>query len=254
MIVLNETEWAREMLNGDSIGRNPFETLKRIARLYIDQQYKKQEVRRKLDTFILKCDPMASLPKWESIADSALRSAIKHPAIEIDHINITDPEIKTIETIKSVQIRRLAFTLLCLAKYNDIVNPKCDHWVTTKDNEIMKMANINTSVRRQSQMYKELNDLGLIRFSKRIDNTNVRVCFVQDGDTTLTVSDYRNLGYQYMRYTGIDYFECANCGVLVKREPPHAGGQRKYCRECAAEIAAQQNIASALRCREKRPV
>lgn len=246
-IVLNEHEWAKEMISSRSLGKKPFETLSRVAKYYIDKDYSKKEVRKMLDTFLIQCEPTASLPKWSDTIDYALERALKYDAIKIDFIEITKPEIEIIDALEGKQIRRLAFALLCLAKYWDIVNPQGDHWVNSKDCEIMRMANINTSIKRQSLMYHTLNELGLIQFSKKVDNTNVRVCFMKTGEPAVRVSDFRNLGYQYLRYRGEPYFECQNCGITTKLNNPTKGGKQMYCRECAHEIYIQKTVNSVMR-------
>lgn len=248
-IVLNEHEWAKQMIDSRSLGAKPFETFCRVAKYYIDKNYSKKETRKLLDTFLLQCEPTASLPKWSETLDYAVTRATKYNAIMIDHIDITKPEMDAIDSLEGTQIRRLAFTLLCLAKYWNCVNPNGDNWVNNKDNEIMRMANINTSIKRQSLMYHTLNQIGLIRFSKKVDNTNVRVCFVQDGEIALRVTDFRNLGYQYLKYHGEPYFECENCGLTVKIKDKGTGRRQKYCNDCAIEIKLQQSINSVMRCR-----
>lgn len=250
-IVLNEHDWAQEKIESRSLGAKPFETLCRVAKYYIDKDYTKKEVRNILDTFLLQCEPSASLPKWSKTLDYAVARALKYDAIKIDSIEISKPEMELIDSLDGKQIRRLAFTLLCLAKYWDIVNPGGDHWVNTKDSEIMRMANINTSIKRQSLMYFNLNELGMVQFSKKVDNTNVRVCFITPGDTAMVITDFRNLGYQYLKYHGEPYFECCNCGITVKNEKL-TGRKPKYCRECAVEIHMQQTVNSVMRQRYKR--
>lgn len=249
-IVLKENDWAENMIQSKSLGKKPSETLRRIARYYIDNGYdKKKEVRQRLDIFLLQCDPLASLPKWDAALEYAVSSAFKYKAVDIDHIDIYEDELKLIESLGGVQIERLAFTLLCLAKYWYMVSPETDYWVNNKDNEIMALANINTSIKRQCLLYGMLKDAGLLRFSKRIDNTNVRVCFVS-GDrspTVLSISDFRNLGYQYMKYKyrkhrHNPYFECENCGITVKYSDPDKGRKQKFCKACASEIAVQQRV------------
>lgn len=246
-IVLNEHEWAENMINSCSLGVKPYETFCRVAKYYIDKNYSKKKVRKMLDTFLLQCEPTASLPKWSDTLDYAVNRASKYDAIMVNYIGISETELKTINSLDGTQLRRLAFTLLCLAKYWDIVNPNGDHWVNSKDTEIMRMANINTSIKRQSLMYHTLNELGLIRFSKKVDNTNVRVCFIDNGNVELKISDFRNLGYQYLKYTGEQYFECENCGLTVKTSDKSAGRKQKYCAGCAAEIKIQQSINSVMR-------
>ena len=246
-IVLNEHDWAEEMIRARSLGSKPYETFCRVARYYIDKDYSKKDVRQILDAFLLQCDPIASLPKWSDTLDYAVARASKYDAIQINKIDITDTELNTIGKLNSVQTRRLAFTLLCLAKYWNEINKNNSYWVNNKDSEIMKLANINTSIKRQSLMYHTLNECGLIEFSKKVDNTNVRVCFVSDGAVALSITDFRNLGYQYLKYCGEPYFECHNCGIVTKINNPIKGCKQKYCKDCAVKIRMQQNINSVMR-------
>lgn len=253
-IELKENEWAKQMVISKSLGRKPSETLRRVARMYFDSGKSKQEVRRELENFLLLCDPKVSIPKWDHTLDIVIKSAQKYDAVDIDYILITEDEIKQIDNLDGRMIKRLAFTLLCLAKYHIEINPDCDYWVNEKDNEIMSMANISTSVKRQCQLYHQLSDLGMIRFSNKVDNTNVRVNFVDKDENAiivLRISDFRNLGYQYLMYCGEPYFECENCGLTVKITDPSNKRRQKYCKNCAINIKVKQNVESVMRRRQK---
>ena len=254
-IVLNEHYYAEQAIQTRSLGKKPSETLSRVARYYIDScdSANKKTIRSKLDLFLLQCDSTASIPKWSKMLDFATDWAFKHEAIQIDSIIITKPEMDKIDSLDGKQIRRLAFVLLCLSKYWNIVNSQNDNWVNSKDNEIMAFANINTSIRRQCAMYATLRDTGLIQFSKKVDNTNVRVCFAEDGYVAMTITDLRNLGYQYLKYHGEPYFECSNCGITTKITNPenkNSSWKQKYCRDCAVEIKTKQNVNSVMRHRK----
>lgn len=255
-IVLNEHYYAEQAIQTRSLGKKPSETLSRVARYYIDSfdSANKKTIRSKLDLFLLQCDSTASIPKWSKMLDFATDWAFKHEAIQIDSIIITKPEMDKIDSLDGKQIRRLAFVLLCLSKYWNIVNSQNNDWVNSKDNEIMAFANINTSIRRQCAMYAALRDAGLIQFSKKVDNTNVRVCFAEDGETAMTITDLRNLGYQYLKYHGEPYFECSNCGITTKISNPwnkNSSWKQKYCRDCAVEIKTKQNVNSVMRQRKQ---
>lgn len=249
-IVLNENEWAKRQIENRDLGRKPSETLRRVARYYLDSKFSKAETRRKLDTFLIQCDPTASLPKWSDALDYALNRALKYDAIDIDGVTVTDRELERIEQLDGRQVRRLAFTLLCLAKYWNEVTGSSSGWVNSRDNEIMAMANINTSIKRQSNMYWLLRENGMVEFSKKVDNTNVKVCFITDGEPVIEVTDFRNLGYQYMMYCGEPYFECANCGLTTKYANIENRGRQKYCNECAAKIKLKQSVESVMRQRD----
>ena len=83
-IVLNENEWAKEMIESHSLGKRAFETLTRVARYYLDEGMSKKETRRMLDEFLLRCDPSAPLPRWTDTLDWALNRALKSKAVKID--------------------------------------------------------------------------------------------------------------------------------------------------------------------------
>lgn len=109
------------------------------------------------------------------------------------------------------------------------------------------MSNVSTSIKRQSQLFRMIRDAGMIKFSKKVGNTNVKVLFSDDDETVMHVTDFRNLGYQYLMYHGEPYFKCANCGIVTKiRNPKNSRGQ-KYCSSCAVEVAVKQRVNYAMR-------
>ncbi len=249
-IVLNEYEWAEDRINTHDLGKKPAETLKRVAKYYYANQYSKREVRKMLDTFLHQCDPSASLTNWSNTLDRIVKRVDKYPIIRMDGVDVSVKEMECIEKLDGTQLRRLSFTLLCVAKYWDAVSVENNHWVNTEDREIMQMANIGTSIKRQSMMFAALKDAGMIQFSRKIDNLNVRVVFIEDGETAIHIQDFRNLGYQYLKYYGGMYFDCENCGLTVKMQEPSRGRKQKYCPCCAVEMKTRQSVNSVMRRRE----
>ncbi len=250
-IVLNENEWAEEMLDSKSLGAKPYETLCRIAKYYMGVGgYSKRETEKLLYDFLSECGEDYKHPRWGKCIENVLSVATKYKAIEIDCITITKSEIRNISALDGRQTKRLAFTLLCLAKYHNAVSDNESFWVNEKDCDIMRMANINTSVKRQSFLYHTLMEKGYIQFSKKVDNTNVRVCFASDGEPAINVTDFRNLGYQYQKYLGEPYFDCACCGITEKISSPSKGRKQIYCKQCAVEVAMQQKVNYVMRKRQ----
>lgn len=246
-IILNETQWAREQLESRTIGKDTYNTFRRIARYYIDKGYDTDSVHDKLSRFLSVCKPDASPVKWDALIENAIKHAEAQPAIDAGSIHITKNEADVVRGLKGKQLQRLAFTLLCLAKYWNLYSAKNDSWVRTPDNDIMRYANIKTSVKRQSAMYHDLMECGLIRFAKKVDNTNVRVNFLDDSPAEIEIDDFRNLGNQYLMYVGEPYFKCECCGVVTKRNNPDKGRKQKYCNTCAVKIKTQQSVNSAMR-------
>lgn len=246
-IVLNEYEWAEHAIESRQLGSKPIETLNRVSRYYLENKYGPAETRNMLDAFMLQCNPGVSLAAWANTLDRVVKNAKKYRLIRIDGIPVTDKELETIETVKGKQARRLAFTLLCTAKYWDLAFESNNHWVNTTDRDIFSMANVKTSIKRQSLMFSALKEQGLIRFSKVVDDLNVQVQFIQPGKTEIYVRDMRNLGYQYLKYYGEPYFECSNCGLTVKIQEPNRGRKQKYCPSCAVEMHTKQKVDSVMR-------
>lgn len=248
-IVLNEVAWAENALNEKVLGKRPSETLGRVAKYYIHTIGKSQrDTRAELEKFLIACDPYASIVTWDKALDRAVKYGAKYPPVVIDKIDIMESEISIIDSLDSTQIRRLAFTLLCVSKYMKAVNPDMDYWVSTPDKDIMRLANINTSIKRQSMMYGKLRDAGLIRFSKRVDNLSIRVLFASDsGKVCMEVSDFRNLGNMYMMRTDHRYYKCECCGLVCKeKDTKTRGRKRKYCAECAVRVKTRQSVNSVM--------
>lgn len=253
-IVLDEYLWAEEALNDLSLGDKPSVTLCRIAKYYKENGLTSQEIVKKLESFILRCDSNASIPKWSDSIEHAVKMAFKYGTIRIDKIPITVEELNTIhDKVSSSPQQRLAFTLLVMSKYWDIVRDTNDHWVNTKDKDLMNMACIRTSVKKQSEMFAKLHSLGMIQFASRVDSLNTRVLFQGGDEIAMHITDLRNLGYQYLKYFCGDFYECTNCGLIVKRDSSksNVGRKPKYCPDCAREIDLINRINSVMRQRGK---
>lgn len=247
MVILNERDFAENAIANRCLGKNRFDTLKLIARMYVDEGHSKDEVRCMLEKFVLVCDPHTSIIKLGKVIDYAVQYALKHELVIIDSIGITEPEINAIaEMCIGRQEERLAFTLLCLAKYWNARYNSDSSWVNNKDSEIMAIANIKTSSTRQSKLYRDLCNAGLISFSKRVDCTNVKVNFCDyESEPVLNITDFRNLGNQYLMYIGEPYFVCAECGLVTKLDNAGTGRKQKYCHDCAMVVKARQSADSA---------
>jgi len=232
-IVLDEAVYAENAIRDCVLGDKPVETLGRVARYYKSQEYSRAEISRLLEEFMIKCDPTTNIVKWQEMIDQQVRAADKYPLIKIHDIPITQKELDVCDGLSGKQMKRLMFTLICLAKYANAVNEKNNGWVNRQDREIFKLANVVTSVKRQSLMLNDLREVGLVRFSRKVDNVNINVrCIDDDGDAVLHIDDFRNLGYQYLRYCGEPYFECASCGLVVRR----TNNSQRYCSDCGIEV------------------
>ncbi len=244
-IILNEREYAENIIETKDLGKSPVDSLSKVARYYLQcNGYRKSEVRRKIEELLIASNPGVILVKWSDTLDKIAKNADKYKLIEIDGIPITQAEVDAIKKLGKRQDERLAFSLLCVAKYWDRVSDDNNHWVNTNDGDLMRMANVSTTAARQNQMVHRLVSANMIQLSKRVDNLNMQVMYINDDSPVVVkIYDYRNLGNQYLMLRGDRYFMCENCGICVKRN----SNSQKYCKQCATEFYIKKSVESVMK-------
>lgn len=233
-IILDERTWAENAIRDLSLGDKPVETIGRVAKYYFSEGYSKRDISKMLEDFLIKCDPTASVAKWQGIIESVSRSADRYPLIDIAGVSITKREMEMISRLKTKMQKKLMFTLLCIAKYGNTINAKNNNWVNCSTRDIFIMANIKTTTVRQSLLINDLWQLEYIGYSNVIDNVNlnVRIISSEDSEEALFISDFRNLGNQYLNYVGGGYMHCENCGAVAKIH----NNKQRYCTECSGDM------------------
>lgn len=241
-IILNEKQWAEDAMGCSGYLGGRMETLIRMAKYYSYLGQTKAGIRKSLNQFMDERGSDPSLMDSQFMINNALRVGLKYPLFISDGVDVSEEELATVDAVRGVQLQRLAFTLLCLSKYLDQKRTNNNGWVSTPDNDIMRMANMKPPVRKQSELYAKLAEAGLIRFSKKVSDTSVQVLFQKPGATAVHISDFRNLGYQYMSLHHSGYYRCQNCGIMMKTDPKKMGPKFKYCPECAKKISVSQRV------------
>lgn len=237
-IVLNEREAAITSLQEHNLGDDPLETLGRIARYYRAEGYKKPEILNLMEIFLVRCNEDVVLPNWKNTLNAKIKETDWRKLVEIDSIHITQNEIEMCDAMSTIQKQRLLFTLICLAKYRNAVRGRETNWINYPNTEIFKLANIVTNSNRRDLMLNDLYNAGLIHFNSKVDDISINVsCVDSDGESAIEISDFRNLGNQYMRFVSDGYMECQSCGAVIKK----MSNVHRFCKLCAAEEHRRQN-------------
>ena len=153
----------------------------------------------------------------------------------IDYIPISQEELGTIAGINNLMHERVAFTLLCLAKYYNMISPNNGNWTNCDDVSIGKLANNQQTAIKRGETIHDLCSLGLISLPERDSNLNIKVEFISGDDVVMKVSDFRDLGYQYMKQKGYKFSRCQVCGKLIKQEKNKK--PKTYCSECRSRYS-----------------
>lgn len=251
-IVLNERKYAEQILEDMDLSTGMRSKLLVVAKYYFANGLSKDKVTNNITEFVRSC----GIPpeRWDvlTMIQRVVSGAKKKKLIEIDGIPITIEEVSAIESLKGRTTQRTAFTLLCLAKYLDIVNEKNDHWVWTPETQVMKMANVDATVMRRCEILNAIRDAGMTEYSKRVDNNSIHVLFIGGAEIAMSITDFRNLGYQWNMYHGEPYYVCVSCGLTGKLKKPkdtgdRRGGKKLYCDSCMVKRHIQQKVNYAMR-------
>lgn len=234
MIVVNENEYAQARIKNKDVGDNVYTTLAILARYYYAQGLKRKAVCIELQNFLEIAYPKYSISKtyWIDIIEKTATKNAKEKLFESDGIWITEGEWEKIQALDNKILGKLAFTLLCIAKINNQRKETNNNWVNTEIKDIFRMANISCSNDLRAKRLGVIIHSGLAEFAKRVDNLNLKVLFVdEESDKKFIVSDFRDLGNEYLYRIGENYIRCAECGKLIKN---NKNGTKKYCNACAA--------------------
>lgn len=249
--ILNEVRQAENILDSGEVGNKPTSTLFLLAKYFRQKKnLNKDDTIIQLSLFMEKNYKNYNAALWENILEDISKKALKYKMREIEYISITESEIKTINNLDKFVYRRLLFTMLCYAKMYNMMSENNNGWINAEIKEIYRMARVTVKHKEDKFLYlHDLWETGLIEFSKKNDNLNMRITFIDDqSETVLQVSDFRELGYEYMNYMGDGKFiRCQECGRLVKKKT----NNQLYCLECKKKKQLEWDLNSKRRKRNE---
>lgn len=234
MIILNEKEYAVNCLQNSFIDTNPFITLSILAKYYYHEcGYRKRDIKKLLFEYLSKHYPKYELDEfeWHMSIEKIVANVKTHKLCQINGVKITKSEIDAVMNIHNKVLERIMFTMLCLAKLSNLRKSNNNGWVNANAKDIFTYARVGCKSDEREVKIGKLWQMGLLEFPKKNDNLNCRVTFIDDnGDEELFISDFRELGYEYLKYRGGNYIRCAECGILTRG---NKNGTKKYCRSCS---------------------
>lgn len=227
-IILNEREYAEKIVATGVIPKPESDSLYILAKYFKYLGVKNKDLESRLNEFMERNYKNYNAVNWSKTLEYVVRKAKRHDIIEIDYIPVTKNELKTVQEIENKELRQLAFTILCIAKFYNKINPQNNDWVNQDFDYIFDSARIQKTNNEQASMFFKLKTLGLVKFSKIIENTNINVLYVDDNsEEILQIRDFRRLGFEYLKYTGEKFINCVDCGILLIPKT-----QAKRCSRC----------------------
>lgn len=183
---------------------------------------------------------------WENTVDKIIKSAKKYPLYDIDSIPITQSEIDVIRQAGNSKKQKILFTFLVMGKLQYLKTGKA--WVNDTGAKIFKLANAQTKTEERDYIIRDFYEAGFISYAKSPMNMSIHIDFIDDtGDAILTITDLRNLGYQWLKYSGRNYIPCKECGILFK--PTNTNNL--YCNEHKGYIRKPDKVIVCCDCNNK---
>lgn len=243
-VILNEAKEAERILEYGEVGSKPTATIFLLAKYFRQKKnMTKEQTVSELNSFMIHYYKNYNPALWEDIIEDISKKAGKYSLREIDHIEITHKEIETINTVPRLPHRKLLFSMLCYAKLYNKISENNNGWINTDIKEVYRVSRV--TVKHREDKFLFLNDLesdGFISFSKKNDNLNIKVNFVDSdlsGNIALIVWDFRELGYEYLNYIGDGKFiRCTECNRLIRK----VTNNQLYCKYCAEIVNRKKQI------------
>ncbi len=238
-LILNEKAVLDRALDDGIIEDKTTTTIRVLAKHYFSIGQNKKQVVSSIDNFMSNNYKGYIFTKWQEIIKKMVNSIYRnknYDLLQINNINVSKKEVDTIQSIRDLNLEKLAFVLLVYAKLFNKIYGKERDWIKTNIKDILEDAAINANEVEGALMIKVLNDMGLVYPSKIVDSTDIKVLFTDSqGDVGIEVSDFENIVLYYLKYVGDEIGDCVVCGKLIEL----ASNSQKYCKECYREKQLQ---------------
>lgn len=235
-IIMKESEAVKQIIKRKTVSENTYADLILLIKYFYSEadktsrKLKTKEVIAELQEYLKPQYDNYQSTDWYNRLEKLIKKYKNAPLYDVDNIPITDSELTTIKSIKNKRLEKIAFVSLVLAKYYNLKNDRNNGYVNVEYGIIFNLSRVTATVMYgQPLLLNDLKQLGLIQTASRIDNPNFRVLFIDnDSPVVLHITDMRELGYQYLKYKGEKFIECAECGVLLRKK----NNATKYCSSC----------------------
>ena len=235
MYELNEKVFVEKRLSDEKLYKD--KGLKNLLiRYYLEQGLEHNEIIDKVLHYFLSRSNGATFKEiTEKMSIKyALSYELKNPRklTQIEYLPVSSSELAIIRTLESKQDQKYLFSLLCIAKYKNLTNPKNDNWTHKNIGEVFKsVANLCYTQEQQYELISDLMDRGLVKMGTT--NLNIQVLFIDNADEIIKVDSFIDLGKFYGDIEKGKMIRCSECGKMVKKS---GNGRTKYCNGCAKKI------------------
>lgn len=232
--------------NPKTISKDTKKKLPLLVKYYKKKKKTKKEIRNELDDFMYKNYEGFVMADWDSEIQKATNKYTKPDFREFltgKDINITYEELNFIKEKQDLEIEKLLFILLVLAKSSFNEKKSKNLWVNVDSAYLFKLAKwkYDKNKPRMEQRELKISDLsikGLLIPKAFVDSNDIKLLYgiSKKGngiDFKLDDKTCDDIVYHYLKWRGDKNIkECEVCGCLIKQTIHN----KKYCEYCAKAI------------------
>lgn len=249
---IDEERMAKELLkNPKTINKDTNKKLILLVKYFKNKKKTKKQIRDELDDFMYKNYEGFVMADWDSEIQKATNKYTKPDYRDFltgKDINITYDELNFIKEKQDIEIEKLLFILLVLAK-SSIYEGSKGLWVDVDSTYIFKLSKFKYSKNKPRMEQRELkiSDLAIKNIlipKARCGSTAIKLLYgsLNKGNGInfrLDDKTAEDIVYHYLKWRGYENIkECTECGCLIKQK----GNKPKlYCDECDKVIRNERS-------------
>lgn len=167
----------------------------------------------------------------DNIIKKSVRNAKARKCKKFTKLTFYKNEIDKIKSFKTVDIQKIAFSILALSKF-------FEKNVEVKDIDIMRTVGVNYSGKRLNDIILILTNSGFVEMVFTHKNNKhsktkeygyaYKVTKFEDSEIEFVIDDFRNIIGSFMEYIDNPVFRCEKCGGIFEKNT----NNQKFCKEC----------------------
>lgn len=151
------------------------------------------------------------------------------------NIKIYKKELLTIKSLQKLELQKIAFIILSLAKWRNANYIYLDTGSSIKLKDIFTLCDIKSTKKQQMYYLFELNSVSFIDVQLKPLLKLFIPCIQNDDELEFEFEISDNMINEYIKYT---LPHCEKCGNLFEKK----NNKQKYCCECAKIVLKEQKL------------
>lgn len=226
-IIFDEYKHAEKMIRcGFQTNNTKFE-LQLLANYFRENGVVDAEIEEKLHSFAKENLSNYNRVKYYKLIDNVITRSKKSKLKVSNSVNITEAELKTIESEENIKCQKLMFVYLVLAKYYMSNNHTEKYYVGCKDNDIFNLCDMYIRKQDKLDLMHYLTKKGYI--TPTLSMSSIINYVNEDSPSVIQLVPNTDMIYYFERYLGGFITECASCGLLTRKR----SNRTKYCKSCS---------------------